>query len=204
VIFENCSSGGRRIDLGTLARSHCSFTSDQFRDKHLIRYQFSGANTVLPGSRLLNAFCKGMESYSSYEWHANFGGMIVISEEIESWSAERKQQARQHLEAYKSVRQYLARDFHPLFPQPQSLLEWDGWQFHDPASGEGFVLLFRVQSPAAKASPRLQGLAPEQQYLFVDPYTGAERLLSGAELVGEGLSVELPVNGTCLLRYGPR
>lgn len=75
VVFQNCSSGGRRIDLGTLARAHCAFTCDQFRDADLIRYQFSGANTVLPGDRILNAICKGLETYPDSAWHSNFAGM---------------------------------------------------------------------------------------------------------------------------------
>jgi alpha-galactosidase len=201
VIFENCSSGGRRIDLGTLARSHCSFTSDQFRDKHMIRYQFSGANTALPGSRILNGICKGLTSYSPYDWQANFGGMIALSEGIEDWSPEMRREARQHLDVYKSIRGFLGKDYYPLFPQPQSLEEWDGWQYHDPEKDEGFVLLFRVESPQASASPRLQALAAEKQYLFVDPYSGAELVFAGAELLNQGLPVDLPVDGTRLLRY---
>jgi hypothetical protein len=127
--------------------------------------------------------------------------MFNLSESVEHWSPQLKQEARQHLEVYKSIRRYLGKDFYPLFPQPQTLLDWDGWQFHDPATGEGFVLTFRVQSPQKTASPRLQALVPEAQYLVVNPYTDTERTIAGAELLSRGLSITLPVNGTVLLRY---
>jgi alpha-galactosidase len=201
VVFENCSSGGRRIDLGTLARAHCSFTSDQFRDAHMIRYQFSGANTVLPGARILNAICKGLESYPDCAWHANFAGMICISEGVEGWSPGLKQQAARHFEVYKTIRRFLDKDYYPLFPQPQSLEAWDGWQFHDPEADEGFVLVFRVHSPDETATPALHAIRRDADYLLTDPYTGEERTMAGNGLADTGLQIALPLEGTSLLCY---
>ena len=111
--------------------------------------------------------------------------------------------ARQHLEVYRSIRPFLSQDYYHLFPPPRSLAEWDGWQFHDPETDEGFVLLFRVQSPQSQARPALYGLNPADEYLFVDPYAGEEVPLPGAQLLGEGLPVDLPLDGTRLLRYRP-
>ena len=201
VVFENCSSGGRRIDLGTLRRAHCNFTSDQFRDKHVIRYQFSGANTVLPGDRIVNAICKGLDSYSDYDWHANFAGMICMGEGVDYWPDELKRQARRHLEVYRSLRRFLGEDYYPLFPQPQTLREWDGWQFHDSAADEGFVLVFRVQSPGESASPRLHGLSRDRDYVLTNPYTGETQAMSGGTLLDSGLPLTLPMEGTRLLHY---
>jgi hypothetical protein len=170
----------------------------------MIRYQFSGANTALPGSRALNGICKGLTSYSPYDWQANFGGMIALSEGVENWSPEMRREARQHLDVYKSIRGFLGKDYYPLFPQPQTLEAWDGWQFHDPQRDAGFLLVFRVESPQASASPRLQGLSEERDYLLTDPYSGEELVVAGAELLNNGLPVDLPVNGTRLLRYNAR
>ena len=203
VVFENCSSGGRRIDLGTLARAHCHFTSDQFRNAELIRYQFSGANTVLPGDRLLNAICKGLDAYPDAAWQANFAGMICIGEGVDYWPEELKREARQHVDVYKSVRRYLGKDYYPLFPQPQCLEQWDGWQFHDPEADEGFVLVFRARSPQEAASPRLRGLDATREYVLTDPYTGKENAVAGNELMVTGLPISLPIEGTQLLRYRP-
>ena len=203
VVLENCSSGGRRIDLGTLKRAHCHVVSDQFRHPESIRFQFSGANTVLPGDRLKSIICAGFQDYPDHGFQANFGGLLSISEGVEQWSPEQVSRARKHLEVYKTIRSYLSQDYYHLFAPPRSLAEWDGWQFHDPETDEGFVLLFRVQAPQSEACPLLHGLNPEEEYLFVDPYGGEEQTMPGSKLLDEGLPVELTPDGTRLLRYRP-
>ena len=201
VVLENCSSGGRRIDLGTVARAHCHVISDQFRHPDSIRCQFSGANTVLPGDRIKSIICAGFDDYPDYGFQSNFGGLVSISEGVEHWSPEQRKRARRHLDVYKSIRRFLSKDYYPLFPQPRSLEEWDGWQFHDPEADEGFVLVFRVQSPRESASPRLCGLCTESEYVLTDPYAGEEETASGSALDNGGLHVALPLDGTRLLCY---
>ena len=203
VVLENCSSGGRRIDLGTLGRAHCNYTSDQFRYGDAIRYQFTGANTVLPGNLIINGLCRGLDDYTDEAFHQHFAGLLNITEGVEDWSDDLKDRARRHIEVYKSVRHLLAEDFYPLFPQPQSLRQWDGWQFHDPSTGEGFVLAFRVQSDQGRASPRLRGLDGGRTYAIEDPYSGAHSVLEGRVLLDEGLPFSLHVNGSQLIRYRP-
>ena len=203
VVLENCSSGGRRIDLGTLGRAHCNFTSDQFRYGDAVRYQFSGANTVLPGHLMINGLCRGWDDYPDEAFHQHFAGLFNITEGVEKWSPDLKARAKKHFDVYKSVRHLLAGDFYPLFPQPQSLREWDGWQFHDPATGEGFALAFRVQSDREEASPRLRGLDTGRTYSVVDPYIGTTSVVDGRSLIYEGLPFSLQKSGSRLLHYRP-
>ena len=56
---------------------------------------------------------------------------------------------------YKQIRHLLLKDFYPLFMQ-NSLTEPDGWQFHDPETGEGIFCIFRCESPesAIRVKPR--------------------------------------------------
>jgi alpha-galactosidase len=50
VVLECCASGGRRIDLGQLKRSHTAWISDQVPSGEICRYMQAGANYFLPGS----------------------------------------------------------------------------------------------------------------------------------------------------------
>jgi len=145
--------------------------------------------------------CNGLMPCPDAAFHANFGGMLAVSEDFEHWPAEQKQRARQHVDVYKTIRRFLGKDYYPLFKQPQSLEEWDGWQFHDPVADEGFVLLFRVRSPQESASPQLRGLSAKVKYVLTDPYTGKEKSVAGSTLLSDGLPVTLPLEGTQLLRY---
>lgn len=201
VIFENCSSGGRRIDLGTLCRSHCSFTCDQFRFPDIIRYQFSGANTVIPGNRIINGLCQGLDEYPDVSYHSRFGGVFCISEGLESWTEAEKKKARKHFDVYKSIRRLLSKDFYPLFTQPQTLREWDGWQFNDVENNEGFVLVFRANSTKETVSPQLYGLRPDKEYIINNPYTNSQEKYTGKHLMQQGLRFSLKTGDSCLIVY---
>ncbi len=159
---------------------------------------------MLPGNRIKSIICTGLDDCPAHVFHANFGGLLSISEGVEEWSPESRRRARQHLDAYKSIRRFLGADYYPLFPQPRSLEEWDGWQFHDLDGGEGFVLSFRARSPQEAANARFRGLDPRREYLLTDPYSGEEVVAAGRALEREGVVVSLPVDCTRLLRYRPR
>jgi hypothetical protein len=54
-------------------------------------------------------------------------------------------------------------------PQLESLEKWDGWQFHDPRSGEGFAVVFRLRyCEQATATIHLQGSPDTAAYRFDD------------------------------------
>jgi hypothetical protein len=127
--------------------------------------------------------------------------MLALSEDFEHWPPDELTKAKKHVQVYRSIRHLLGKDFYPLFPQPRSLDDWDGWQFHDPAADEGFVLVFRVRSPQESASPRLHALNPDRDYVLTNPYTGEAQAMSGGTLLDSGLPVTLDLEGTHLLRY---
>jgi alpha-galactosidase len=203
VVLENCSSGGRRIDLGTLARAHCHFSSDQFRHADSIRYQFTGANTVLPGDRVMSFLCLGLDDYPDSIVHTFFGGVLCITEGVERWSPELKARMRQHVDVYRSIRHLLGGDYYPLFPQPQAEGAWEGWQFHDPGSGEGVLVVFRGQSPIERQVVRPRGVDATRRYRLVEPYSREESELVGERLAAEGIRLTLIAGGSRVLRYRP-
>jgi alpha-galactosidase len=203
VLIENCSSGGRRVDLGMFRRAHFHVLSDQFWYPDAIRYQFSGADYFLPANRIKSIVDTPRSPLDDNVFHANFGGLISITEDIDSWKPEERQRAKRHIEVYKSVRHLLKEDFYPLFPQPGSMKAWDGWQFHDPKSGEGFVLAFRVESPDGNANLRFRKLEPGRRYSLQDPYSGKEQVVEGRTLMQVGFPVKLDLHGTTLWKYRP-
>jgi len=101
------------------------------------------------------------------------------------------------------LRHLLDGDFYPLFPLPQSIRAWDGWQFHDPVSGEGFLVAFRVQAPEEQQGLRLAAVDLARRYRLTDPYTEAQELHDGAALQAGRLTVALPHGGSWLRHYAP-
>lgn len=134
---------------------------------------------------------------------SRFGSILRFQEDFLSWSPEAKARVKRHIGIYKSVRHLLNADFYALFPQPRSQQDWDGWQFHDPDNGEGFIMSFRMQGNESTRSPKLRGLAEETCYRLHDPYSGNEIKVSGASLQVQGITTTLDRNSANLWHYRP-
>jgi hypothetical protein len=205
LILETCSSGGRRFDLATFARAHSGWMSDHNQHHDIVRNQHSGALTVIPGIYLNSRIVYRGRHYPDVFYHAHFGGALMFSEDLASWSDAELETARRHVAVYKSVRHLLNKDFYPLFPQPRDLDTWDGWQFDDPATGEGFLLAFRLsRAPDGSRRLRLRGLLPDARYTVSDPYDpqgNTTWTLRGRELMDDGFPASLEPDSSRLLRY---
>jgi alpha-galactosidase len=203
LVLENCSSGGRRFDLGTFGRAHIHHGSDFNFQDDIVRTQISGVNTVMPTHRVIHTCTWGGPDFPDTYVQSRFGGILRFSQDFASWPAEALARVKRHIGVYKQVRHLLKEDFYPLFPQPRSLEEWDGWQFHDPRTQEGVVMAFRMHGPEGSRRPYLRALEPGQQYRFEDPYSGVTRLESGRALLENGLHFVLEPNSASILRYWP-
>lgn len=201
LVLENCSSGGRRFDLGTFARAHVHHGSDFNFQHDIVRSQISGLNTVMPSFCVIHTCTWGDHASPDVYYQSRFGGILRFSQDFASWPAEARERAKKHIAVYKSIRRHLKGDFYALFPQPRDLEEWDGWQFHDPSADQGFVLAFRARSPEARRSARLRGLRPQRTYTFTDPYSGEEVKALGAALMDEGFAFSVERDAARLYRY---
>ena len=204
VFLEGCASGGRRIDLAIVKRTHCHFSSDHVENHHLVRYYVSGGNRFLPGIVMdVNVFQGGGGGlYPDIRYHCVFGATFGFSDVIGDYDERGLALAARHVQVFKSLRRYIVEDFYPLFPQPASLLAWDGWQFHDRARDEGFLLAFRLQGPEKCRRLYLRGLEPQAHYTLMDPYgVQATVQVSGQQLTTEGWPVTLERESTYLRTY---
>lgn len=203
LILENCSSGGRRFDLGAFSHAHIHHSSDFKYEDDIVRNQISGLNTVMPSYRVISTVTQRGPDAPDMSVMSRFGSILRFQEDFLSWSPEAKARVKRHIGIYKSVRHLLNADFYALFPQPRSQQDWDGWQFHDPDTGEGFVMSFRMQGDESTRSPKLRGLTEETCYRLHDPYSGNEIKVSGTSLQEQGITTTLDRNSANLWHYRP-
>jgi len=175
VALEACASGGRRIDLETLRRFHAFWLSDETIHPDIVRHHLDGAHYFLPGNYLYRVFAERLQGsekqFPDIYFQSFLGGAFGFGGGLESWTPEMMAQAKRHVEVYKSLRHFLVEDYYPLFEQPRSLNAWDGAQYHDPRAQEGFVSVFRLDSPQSSVELKLHGLQPGATYEFRNPYT---------------------------------
>lgn len=177
LIIDNCSSGGRRIDIETLKRSLPFFRSDYLcnfnSNPDVLQAHNSNISYYLPYTGCANKTKNDMyairSSYSS-SWGGAFYNAIVqtMSEKDFAWAAEVCRE-------YKSIRRYFAKNFYNHGTRTVDDTAWCIWQYHDEQSNSGIVMAFRREnSPCEKAVIELKGIDGGKTYNCINIDTKEE------------------------------
>ncbi len=152
MVMEGCASGGRRIDLETLRRSHLYWKCDAIYAKPEIHQsQLWDGLQWLPGG-FLNTQILRLDP-NPYWLHSTMGGSLCVG-----WNPTHSKAipdhayfkdaydptlaARQVL-SFKAVRHLFDGDYFPLTPYTERSDRWIGWQFHREDLNEGMAVVFR-------------------------------------------------------------
>ena len=200
LIFDNCASGGRRLDFEMMRRSVCLWRSDNcWDDKSFPRNVQSmtyGLSHWLPlhglGSLKTDdvSLRSGMGACASYA--VNYRDPVAVAA------------LRKYLERYLEIRPLFTADFYPLTEESADPTKWLAFQFHDAAKGEGIVQAFcGADAPRHSQTLKLHGLEANKRYTLTDwdnPTSLAAK--SGAELSNTGIEVRTEgVNKAIVLHY---
>lgn len=193
LLIDNCSSGGRRLDIEASrfglplwhSDMQCCGKSNPTPDQ----LQNGGLNRWIP---LHGCGLFALEPDYGFRSAMTAGNVILAKECLSSTQTlEAKRAIQRTLALYRKIRPYLLGDFYPLFPHSADETLWYGHQFHRPDLDEGLVQVFRRQdSPYTHADLKLRGLTANAIYRIVDldrPRRKCE--LSGKDLMETGLSV---------------
>lgn len=216
--IEGCSSGGRRIDLEMLKRSHSLWISDNTMYAATVHQQIGGANHWLPAHLLNMQAVKyplfpakvrpyaevGEETFSDFWLMSLMGGLFGLGGPHTAYPDAVNAKFQRFIARYKEVRHLLNGDFYPLLAQPQSMSDWDAWQFHDPSSDAGFILVFRMRGGTSETRIQPRALAAGQLYAFREWPSGAFVTKDGGAVRTEGLHVALPTyDAATMFEYRP-
>jgi len=203
LLIEGCSSGGRRMDLACLKRSHTYWCNDHTHHPDVVRTDIR-ANLIIPGNYLNHVLTilNKKEDYPDYVYHCLMGGTIGFTEKLSEWSEKKIEDAKKHVKIFKQYRHLLEADFNPLFPYPSTLENWDGWQWYDKKTGEGLIIVFRSLSSEITSKIKLRWIEESKNYEFINPYTQDKKIMSGKELISQYFIIELPEpRSSVILRY---
>ena len=201
LLIDNCSSGGRRIDLELCTRSVPLWRSD------------TGCSPGHPDWNQAQSMALGLyvPLHTSCGWtpepydfrSSATGGAICQFDYLNP--AFPLALARATLEEAKESCPFWYGDFYPLTATTASPDHWAAWQFHRPDLDAGVVLAFRREQcryPVLQVD--LGGLDPDQLYrvdLYDDSRKRVTKRLAGRALMS-GWELRLPHPGTSLvIRY---
>ncbi len=194
VLFESCSSGGGRFDMGMLHYMPQTWTSDNTDALCRCRIQYSTSLVFPPfamGSHVSAVPNHQTGRITPVETRGNvaMSGCFGYELDLNTLSADDLEKVRAQVKRVKELRSTLLYgDFHRL------LSPYDGndtaWITVSLDKNEAVFMLTRdlAQPGTYPALVKLRGLAPEKTYIIRE--TGES--YTGAELMNLGLSVRLP------------
>ena len=169
LLIDNCSSGGRRIDIETLKRSIPFFRSDyqcNFNENpEVLQTHNTNISCYLPyngcTTKTKNDTYAIRSSYSS-SWGGAFYNAI-----FQSMTDEDFRWVKTATDEYRKIRKYFSKDFYNHGSNIFDNTAWAIWQYHDPDTQSGIVMAFRRDnSPFDSVKIELKATDNNKEYLF--------------------------------------
>ena len=202
VVFETCSGGGGRTNLGMLQVTDQIWTSDNTDagDRLLIQ---NGYSHFLPARTMVNWVTDSewhhKQTSLEFRFHVAMAGNLGIGNNLHNWTESDKAVARKMIALYKSIRHIIQfGDQYRLldpFENPQSAV-----QFVTRDGDESVVFAYQTLETVPLAARRsatvvrlmLQGLDPGTIYdVRIDD---SDEEVSGRALMSSGISIALAGN----------
>ena len=192
VMFESCSSGGGRIDMGIQRYVEDFWLSDNVDPLDNL-FMFEGYSMAYaPKAKMMwvnDPFHWTNRSPSlAFRFHQAMTGALGLGANLLQWTATEMAEAKEHVATYKRIRHIVQQG--QLY-RLSSLRtgDWAAFQYVSVDGAEAVLLVFLHASRfgANRRWFRLQGLEPEAFYQIA----GEEAVVSGAALMARGLPVEL-------------
>ncbi|MFN8518679.1 MAG: glycoside hydrolase family 36 protein [Chloroflexota bacterium] len=190
LVIESCASGGNRIDIEMLARSHVTNLSDEVQSPEIVRRMVGNVCRWLPSQYRWGALGPhgrwapdgsvsvlgtGAHGYPPAWLASGAVGSMVIHEAITSWGEATKDQVRGQLERVKPLRGYLDMPFRAFLDAGRVPLGgWECWEFADEAPGPALLIAFRQHAPNAEHS-----VTGARQWTVVAEHDGVAVALDG-------------------------
>ncbi|KAF7721895.1 hypothetical protein EC973_003963 [Apophysomyces ossiformis] len=199
LLIESCSSGGGRADMEALALTDQCWTSDNTNPVARLLIQY-GASHVLPPCSMgcwvtdMPNDDPRMQLPLSFRFHVSFMGTLGLGGNLNQYTAEQLEEAKEWVRLYKLMRPVLqGGDLDWLIPPSITGTAATQTTIN---SSEAVILVFRQHSPFWQPFPlvRLRHLHPSKTYhvqlWYHDPKQAESQYISGACLMNKGL--ELP------------
>ena len=193
VIFETCSGGGGRIDLGIFRFTDQAWVSDNTDPYDRLRIQ-EGFSMAYPARTMMcwaadsGKWIKGRETSVTYRFHSAMMGSLGIGGNLTEWSDDDLAEASRQVEKYKEVREVVqGGDQYRLLSPREGDTTAVQYVSRDRRCSVLFVLRSAHRFPDPVPTIYLRGLKPEALYCT----TVEGELVSGEALMRRGIKISL-------------
>jgi alpha-galactosidase len=189
VIWQSCSGGGGRADLGILRLADQIWVSDNTEPSARLAIQ-EGFSQIFPANTM-EAWVTDMGADYlplAFRFHVSMCGSLGVGGHLMRWDAARRAEAAHWIARYKGLRHIVQGGDMFRLRSPQSH-PFSAVQYMSKDRVEGVLFAFRTHLPPPAQLPplRLRGLDPDARY-EVEGVPGAR---SGLAWMHAGLALEL-------------
>jgi alpha-galactosidase len=200
VVWQSCSGGGGRADLGILRIADQIWVSDNTEATARLSIQ-EGFSQVFPANTMeawVTDVAKDLIPLE-FRFHVSMCGVLGVGGHLLHWTEEDRAEAARYIATYKDIRHIVQfGDLYRLRSPQQG--PFSAVQYVTQDQAESVVFAFRTHIPDPTILPRLTlgGLDPNAMYT-VDGVTGAR---SGLSLMRVGIQLRLRNFSSALVRLG--
>jgi alpha-galactosidase len=189
VVWQSCSGGGGRADLGILRLADQVWVSDNTEPSARLGIQ-EGFSQVFPANVMEAWVTDSGQEYLPFEYrmHVSMCGSLGIGGHLKHWGLERRAQAARWIKVYKELREIIQLGDQFRLRSPQ-LHAYSAVQYMAKDKSAGVLFAFRthLSHPAQIPPLYLQGLEPDAFYTI----EGCNGTRSGLAWMETGLTIPL-------------
>ena len=185
VLWQSCSGGGGRADLGILRLADQIWPSDNTHPLERLRIQY-GFSQLFPAN-VMEAWVTdmgGREFPLTFRFHVSMCGVLGLGADLTRWTEEDNLVAQQMISQYKEIRPIVQQGRQYRLHTPQG--EGGFWAVeYLSGNGEAVLFAFNTGEGTRKFHLTLRGMDPSADYKvpsFTHPRSGAELMQSGVQV----------------------
>ncbi len=191
--LDNCSSGGRRIDIEMTKRSmplwRTDYTSDLVATQAMTQYLSAWLPLTATG-------CAGGENVYNYRSYYSASTCVSINSNDENTI----QNNRKIIDEFVKMRPYWYGDYYQLLTPDREETTWQSYELYREDLQKGFfIAIRRGSSPLESQKIRLKGLIPERSYKLhnIDAKDDSSDMIkTGEDLMTKGITLRAEALGT--------
>ncbi len=206
--LDNCSSGGRRIDIEMAKRGYPLWRTDKNNDNEANQAMTQYLAKWLPLNNIGN-----LSANDTYFNRSKYSATNIISLSTDEQTAQKSLAA---LEEFKLLRPYWYGDYYQLLEENRDTTVWQAYQLYREDWQKGFfVVIRRPEAKMIRQNVKLEGLMEDREYIIHnidDEGTENDIRKTGKELMNTGIdfsqdlmsiscyTIELVRNDTDIIR----
>lgn len=117
LVWENCSSGGMRMEYASLTHADIQSVSDQTDYRYNARIAASCATAVLPEQAAIWSYPKAKDTYNAFVMNMVSSMLLRVhlSGEVYGWAPEQAEAVKEAISVYKKIRNGIKNSI-PFYP----------------------------------------------------------------------------------------